>query len=77
MDGRSDFYGPDLGREYQTLQNGTGAWRAILRKYAFDAALLPQDWPLSSALANESGWREVYRDPRAALFLREPPPGGR
>lgn len=76
MDGRSDFYGPDIGREYQTLQSGTGGWRAILDKYAFDAALLPHEWPLSSSLGKENGWREVYRD-RSSVLFRKDAPGGR
>jgi hypothetical protein len=68
FDGRSDFYGPELGEEYRALLNGAPGWRQALRCYGFDAALLPRDWPLSAMLDREPGWRRVYEDGSAVWF---------
>ena len=32
---------------------------------------MPNDWPLSTFLEREPGWREVYRDKVAVLYARE------
>ncbi len=71
FDGRSDFYGPLLGADYRTLMTASRGWRKVLSRYGFDVALLPRDWPLSSALGREPGWHEVYEDPVSSLYRRE------
>jgi hypothetical protein len=71
FDGRSDFFGPELGADYRKLLGSEGAWRQVLERYQFDLALLPHDWPLSGTLDREPGWRLVYRDSVASLFARQ------
>jgi hypothetical protein len=71
FDGRSDFYGPKLGVDYRALGQAAFNWRELLDRYAFQAALLPLSWPLSTVLGREPGWREVYRDKLAVLCVRE------
>lgn len=71
FDGRSDFYGPALGADYLALNQAAFNWRELLDRYAFQAALLPRSWPLSTMLGREPGWREVYRDKLAVLCVRE------
>ena len=71
FDGRSDYYGPAIGADYRKLLAAGDGWRSLLRRYDFSAALLPHDWPLSTMLDREPGWRMVYRDSVAALFARE------
>jgi hypothetical protein len=68
FDGRSDFYGPELGDEYRTLLNAAPGWQQALRRYGFSAALLPRDWPLIAMLDREPGWRRVYEDSSAVWF---------
>jgi hypothetical protein len=70
FDGRSDFYGPSLGAEYRELLGAGSRWRDALARYGFERALLPRDWPLSTMLDREPGWRRVYEDPVAVLFVR-------
>ncbi len=70
FDGRSDFYGEQLGREYVTLVNARGNWRALAEKHGVDAVLCPSDWPLGSVLENEPGWRLRAKDGQARLFLK-------
>lgn len=72
FDGRSDFYGPSVGADYQALLSATRRWRMVLDEYAFQVALVPADWPLNSLLANDPQWRDVYHDSVAHLFVRQP-----
>jgi len=71
FDGRSDFYGPSLGTEYRELLGASEGWRDVIRRHAFDRALLPRSWPLSTMLDGEPGWRRVYEDEIAVLFARD------
>jgi hypothetical protein len=71
FDGRSDFYGAALGSEYRDLLGASGDWRGALERRGFERALLPHDWPLATMLDHEAGWRRVYEDPVAILFVRE------
>jgi hypothetical protein len=72
FDGRSDFFGPEIGSDYRKLLAGESPWRELLDRYQFEMALLPHDWALSTALEREPGWRRVYRDSVAVLYVRQP-----
>ena len=71
FDGRSDFYGPALGADYRKLLGAEQGWRELVDRYGFELALLPHDWPLSTMLDREPGWRRVYGDGVAVLYARE------
>jgi len=71
FDGRSDFYGPAIGADYRELLDAGPSWRETLRRNGFTRALLPREWPLATMLGSESGWRTVYQDDVAVLFVRE------
>jgi hypothetical protein len=70
FDGRSDFYGPALGADYQVLLMAARPWPEVLERYHFEAALLPRDWPLASVLERDAAWRLVYRDAMAEFLVR-------
>lgn len=70
FDGRSDFFGPEIGSDYRTLMRADSSWRELLDRYRFDLALLPRHWPLSTALDHEPGWHRVYEDSVAVLHAR-------
>jgi hypothetical protein len=74
FDGRSDFYGPSLGAEYREMLAAGAGWRETMRRHRFERALLPRDWPLSTMLDREPGWRRVYEDETGALFVNEARP---
>ena len=52
------------------LLAGERSWRELVERYGFEIALLPRDWPLSTALEREPGWRRVYEDRLAVLYER-------
>jgi hypothetical protein len=68
VDGRSDFYGPSIGGDYLKLMNGRRGWKDLFRKYEFNAALLPLDWPLVSLLEQDPGWKRIREDKLGVLY---------
>jgi hypothetical protein len=70
FDGRSDFYGPLVGGDYQSLLSAGRQWRTALERYRFEIALLPLDWPLASVLEHEPDWTVVDRDSSSLLLVR-------
>ena len=72
IDGRSDFYGREIGRDYLRLAEGRPGWESLFHKYDFDAALVPREWPLAALLDRDAGWRRIRADQLAVLFERRP-----
>ncbi len=70
VDGRSDFYGPVIGRQYLELLNAAPTWKNIVVAYDFDVALLPAEWPLGRLMMLDPGWRIRYQDRQAILLER-------
>jgi hypothetical protein len=71
FDGRSDFYGPQLGTDYRVLLAAAPGWRELLDRYGFELALLPHDWPLGAILDTQPGWTRIYNDSTAVLYARQ------
>ncbi len=69
VDGRSDFYGPEVGNEYIHLVNGAWDWSQVMAKYHFDLALLPVELPLVALLKQRPEWRVVEDDGKHILFV--------
>jgi len=70
FDGRSDFFGPEIGKDYIALMNAAPEWAAILDKYQFESALLPIGWPLQAHLKKDPNWQLVETDKDSILFTR-------
>ena len=70
IDGRSDFYGPEVGNDYLRLTNGAWDWRQILDKYRFNLALLPVESSLAQILKLAPEWRVVEDDGKRILLAR-------
>jgi hypothetical protein len=71
VDGRSDFYGPEVGQEYLNLLSGRWDWRKVMDRRGFDVALVPPDWPLATLLKDSPEWRLVQDDGVSILFIRK------
>ena len=72
IDGRSDFYAPEIRDDYVGLLSSHWDWERVLDRYGFEAALVPVDWSLAAALKLHPGWRLVYDDGFALLFEKRP-----
>jgi hypothetical protein len=70
VDGRSDFYGPEVGNQYIHLMNGQWDWQQIMSKYGFTAALLPVESALTQLLKLSPDWRIVVDDGKRILLIR-------
>jgi hypothetical protein len=70
VDGRSDFYGREIGGLYLRTIYGEPAWSGTLDRYAVSEVLADRHWPLDGLLNQNSHWRLVDEDGMAALFER-------
>lgn len=70
FDGRSDFYGRQLGDEYLGIVQARPPWRESLRRWGFRYALVPREWPLATLLAESGDWRLLARDETGVLYER-------
>jgi len=69
FDGRSDFYGEHLGREFLRLLNGRYDWAMLLKKHRIDAVMIPPATALASLLKQSSDWRIVADSGNEILFV--------
>jgi hypothetical protein len=68
IDGRSDFYGEKLGKDYIALMSPDHRWESILERYGFNLILIPVKWPLASVLKLSPKWRLIADDGSAVMF---------
>ncbi|HLK47860.1 MAG TPA: hypothetical protein VKT49_06980 [Bryobacteraceae bacterium] len=73
FDGRSDFYGLQIGADYRELLRAGPRSAEVLARYGFETALLPREWPLVRVLERDPAWRRIDREADAELFVRQPP----
>lgn len=71
FDGRSDFYGESLTKEYAQMMAGEYRWKDVMRKYGFSVALLKAKSPLATILKESGEWRVVEDDGKAIVFRRQ------
>ena len=53
VDGRSDFYGPEVGNEYLRITAGQWDWKQLIEKNKFTAVLLPSEMGICQLLFRE------------------------
>jgi hypothetical protein len=71
VDGRADFYPPKVMRDFIAAYFGKANWRNVLDRYGVTMVIAPPDAPISNLLSmHASGWRCVYRDKVAVVFIR-------
>ncbi len=71
VDGRADFYPPKVMNDFIAAYFGKANWRSVLDKYGVTMVIAPPDAPISNLLSmHASGWRCVYRDKVAVVFIR-------
>lgn len=69
MDGRSDFYGPEIGDQTLHLMEGKPDWSEILEKHKFTVALLPVEAALTQLLKARPEWHVVEQDSKRVLLV--------
>jgi hypothetical protein len=71
IDGRADVYGDDFLEEFLHTHDGVANWRAPLEREGVRTAVLNPDAPLASLLRQDGGWRKVFEDRQALIFVRD------
>jgi hypothetical protein len=69
IDGRADLYGNELINDWWSVVNGTPQGFTILDQWNVRTILLEPGWPIVQLLP-AAGWREVYHDKLAVIFVR-------
>ncbi len=70
IDGRSDFFGEQVGRDYVTILEARPGWRAALDRFQVNMVLVPPDTPLIELLSASGEWKILHRDQECALLAR-------
>jgi hypothetical protein len=68
VDGRSDFYGEEIGNQYLRMTGGTWDWDKLMKQYRFNLVLLPVETPLVQLLKTTPEWR-VEQDNGKEILL--------
>jgi hypothetical protein len=68
FDGRSDFYGAELGKQYMRVSGAQYDWPRIMDRHKFNLVLIPMDWALGSVLKQDRRWRILEDDGKTLLF---------
>ncbi len=72
VDGRNDFYGPDLIREYSSVNTVETNWEPVLQKYNVGWTILPRAHPLNVLFSLRKDWTMAYADDVTAIYARQP-----
>ncbi len=73
IDGRADVYGDAfIENVYLKAYRGGVDWHEPLERYNVRVVLIEPNAPLAAQLARAATWKQVYRDPQAVVFIREP-----
>jgi hypothetical protein len=79
VDGRSDFYGPEIGDQFLHLIAGQSDWKQTMEKYGFTLVLLPKETALVQLLQTQPEWLVSDRDDKNMFLARKgtsvPPTG--
>ena len=71
VDGRADFYGEELVREFQQTTSLQPHWQEPLEKYRVAWTLMPADHRLNLALA-QRGWTCAFSNEVSVILLKSP-----
>ncbi|MEP7351988.1 MAG: hypothetical protein ABI824_02025 [Acidobacteriota bacterium] len=56
VDGRSDFYGPEIGNQYLQISGGDWRWKPLMEQYQFDLVLMPVTSAIVQLLKLDPEW---------------------
>jgi hypothetical protein len=74
VDDRHDFYGEEFLKSYLKMVRVEPGWQDFLQQHAAHSVLVPKDSALANILLETGGWRMIYADDVAMVFVRAPVP---
>jgi hypothetical protein len=69
VDGRSDFYGPEIGDQFLLVMRGMPGWEKVMEKFHFNLALIPVDTAAAQLLKQRPEWRVVADNGKEILLV--------
>jgi hypothetical protein len=70
IDDRHDFYGEEFLKSYLKMVNVEPGWEDFLQQHQAHCVVVPRDSALANILGEAGGWKAVYSDDVATLFVR-------
>jgi spore cortex formation protein SpoVR/YcgB (stage V sporulation) len=68
--GEADLMGDTIMNEYVDVVGLHSDWLDILNRHNVDYVVFEPDMPLTSALATQPNWHQVYSDRVAVIYVR-------
>jgi hypothetical protein len=76
VDGRTDLYDGPVLQAYVTAYFAEPGWDQVMDDYKINTVLIEPASPLAKVLRLTDGWKIVYEDKIAILFVRKTPING-
>lgn len=70
--GEAALMGDQFLYQYQDIQTLQPNWMSLLDKYGVDYVVYNRGQPLDNVLRGEHGWKRVYEDSVAVIYVRQP-----
>jgi hypothetical protein len=71
MDGRTHVYGADVLKDFLDVVAVSPRWQSVLDKWQVQTILALRSSPLTETLQAQGGWRLVFTEREAVVFVRE------
>jgi hypothetical protein len=71
IDGRTHVYGTDVLKEFLDVVNVSPRWQSVLDKWEVQTILALRASPLTETLLAQGGWRLVFTEREAVVFVRD------
>jgi hypothetical protein len=71
MDGRTHVYGSDVLKDFLTVTHVGPGWEGVLDRWQVQTILALRVSPLTETLQAQGGWRLVFTEREAAVFVRD------
>jgi hypothetical protein len=71
IDGRTHVYGADVLKEFLDVVNVSPRWQSVLDKWEVQTILALRASPLTETLLAQGGWRLVFTEREAVVFVRD------
>jgi hypothetical protein len=70
VDGRTDFYGNDLLKDYFRIDHAEPGWDGLLQQYGVEVVLIDKQLPLAKAMDAEASWQRVFSGTNEVVYTR-------
>jgi hypothetical protein len=76
LDGRTDFYGVDLVKQYQHIMSAQYDCEDLLKKFSIDGVMVKTDAPIATVLKHSAKWKLLFDDHSTIVFSKVQRPTG-